>query len=113
MLEMAAVLSKTQSAFYKTCENTLRDNVRKDFFNGRYLADGFDCVSNAADFTIRPNIFLAAYIYPRLLEPDDWRACFKYIIPHLWCEWGGLSSVDFDDALFSFRFFRRRIMFDL
>ncbi len=100
MLALAAAVSKTHRTFYSNLEGTLRENARKEFFNGRFLADGFDCERNLTDFTIRPNIFLAAYVYPRLLEPDGWRACFKYAVRHLWREWGGLSSIDSDDPAF-------------
>ena len=69
--------------------------VRDDFWNGEILADRLD------DFTKRPNIYIAAYIYPELLTRDEWTTCFKNITPSLWLSWGGLSTIDKKHPLYT------------
>ncbi|MBW2991816.1 hypothetical protein KY345_01180, partial [Candidatus Woesearchaeota archaeon] len=69
--------------------------VYKNFWNMKYLDDGKD------DFTVRPNIFLAAYAYPDILRKEKWLQCFKYIIPELWLDWGGFSTIEKGHKLFT------------
>ncbi len=76
-------------------EKDLAERVRKDFWNGNYLDDGLK------DSTIRPNVFIAYYIYPELLSASQWVKCFRNILPALWNEWGGLSSIDKKNRLYS------------
>jgi glycogen debranching enzyme len=83
-----------------TLEKELADAVRERMFDGRRLADAFDPVTNEADFTARPNIFLAAYIYPQLLRKQEWIKCFEYALDRLWLNWGGLASLDRGDPRF-------------
>lgn len=80
---------------YKSLEVLTRRKVREHFWNGKYLDDGFQ------DPTVRPNLFLAYYIYPKLLSKDQWRDCFDEALDKLWMEWGGLSSIDKRSSLFS------------
>jgi hypothetical protein len=79
---------------FKEKEDGLKEKVYKYFWNRNYLDDGFN------DPTIRPNIFLAAYVYPELLSKEEWINCFEYILPHLWLEWGGVSTIDKNSKLF-------------
>jgi len=58
------------------------------------VADG------VGDNTIRPNIFIAAYVYPELLSKKEWITCFDHVLPKLWCDWGGLSTIDKSDKRF-------------
>ncbi|MEM4755941.1 MAG: amylo-alpha-1,6-glucosidase [Candidatus Woesearchaeota archaeon] len=67
---------------------SLRKNIRDLFFHGNLLADGKN------DTTIRPNLFLAYYIHKPLLSPKEWEAVFDRALPALWCEWGGLRTID-------------------
>ncbi len=80
---------------YKVLENILKTKVRRTFWDGKILADGFE------DFTIRPNIFMAAYAYPELLGNSEWEACFENALKGLWLDWGGLSTIDRSNALFT------------
>lgn len=75
-------------------EKTLKKIVQEKFWNGNFLADGFNLSSNAADFTLRPNIFLAAYLYPTLLTKAQWTQCFQGTLKGLWLKWGGLATID-------------------
>lgn len=75
-------------------DKALKKIVQEKFWNGKILADGFNPNSNLADFTLRPNIFLAAYLYPALLSETQWTQCFQNALKGLWLKWGGLASID-------------------
>jgi len=77
---------------YIVLEKELKKKVKEVFFKDDLLADGFN--DNNPDFTIRPNIFLAHYAYPNLLSKKEWKAVFEKALAALWCDWGGLSSID-------------------
>ena len=76
----------TQNHKYKVLENLLKNKVRDRLWNNRILADGLN------DFTIRPNIFIAAYAYPELLSANEWEECFGNALKGLWLGWGGLKQ---------------------
>jgi len=69
-------------------EQRLKESVKAVFWRGKYLSDGAD------DDAIRPNVFIAAYAYPELLSKKDWMDCFDRVLPELWLDWGGLSTID-------------------
>ncbi|RMD57640.1 hypothetical protein D6825_03405 [Candidatus Woesearchaeota archaeon] len=75
-------------------EYDFKDSVVSSFWNGNYLKDGCD------DPAIRPNLFIAAYVYPELLTKAQWRKCFSTALSRLWCEWGGLATIDVKSASF-------------
>lgn len=76
-------------------EKALRDATRKHFWTGSMIKDGKE------DPILRPNIFLAAYIYPRLLAKNEWLACIDTALKGLWLDWGGLASIDKRHPLFT------------
>ncbi len=84
------VAELTGEEVYKKLEESLAKQVKKYFWDGTLLADGL------GDHTIRPNVFMAAYIYPELLSGEEWESCFDAVLPKLWLEWGGISSIDTD-----------------
>jgi glycogen debranching enzyme len=84
----------TKSRGYKNKEQALKNKVRGSFWNGSILADGLN------DFTIRPNIFVAAYVYPDMLKKEEWAKCFENTLSSLWLDWGGLSTIDRKNYLF-------------
>jgi len=84
----------TNNKVYQGFESNLKKEVRKKFWNKKYLADGLD------DFTIRPNVFIAYYMYPELLTKKEWITCFDNVLKHLWNNWGGVSTVDKKSELF-------------
>lgn len=84
----------TRDIQYKVWEDELRESVRKNFWNGKILADGL------GDFTIRPNAFMAYYIYPELLTETEWISCFKEMLPSLWLDWGGIATIDKSSPIF-------------
>ncbi|MBD3309898.1 hypothetical protein GF351_01630 [Candidatus Woesearchaeota archaeon] len=79
---------------YAELQNELRQKVREKFWNKEWLADGLD------DWTIRPNIFIAAYAYPEMLSRKEWTRCFDAALKQLWLRWGGLSTIEKNNALF-------------
>ena len=72
----------------------LKERIKSSFWDGNMLADGLH------DFTIRPNVFLAYYVYPELLSEDEWKICFENALKKLWLEWGGLTTIDKENPLF-------------
>lgn len=73
----------------------LQKTVKAVFWNGKCLNDGKD------DPTIRPNVFIAAYVYPELLTHNEWASCFDHVLPKLWLDWGGLATIAKDHPLFT------------
>lgn len=89
---------------YKKLENETKMIVRERFWRPPVLADGITNIAdnnrNNRDETIRPNIFIAYYIYPELLSPEEWEACFDNALKKLWLDWGGISTIDINNKLF-------------
>ena len=75
-------------------ETHLRKKVRKIFFDGNNLYDGYYPHKNIVEKVIRPNIFIAAYIYPQLLTGKEWMNCFDNALEALWLPWGGIATID-------------------
>ncbi len=75
-------------------EQSLARRVRKAFWKKGVLLDG------VGDETIRPNVFLAYYLYPSLLTRERWKECFNNILPHLWNEWGGVATIGKTNPLY-------------
>ena len=92
----------TKDDKWKAFEHRLKEKVRELYFNGKYLHDNIDLLKNH-DSTIRPNLFIACYVYPQLLTKYEWEKCFDAIIPELWLNWkagGGFSTIDKHNNLF-------------
>ncbi len=78
----------TKNDQYNILKKELKDKIRENFYANEILTD------SPEDKSIRPNIFLAAYLIPELLTEEEWEVCFDKILPKLYLEWGGISSVD-------------------
>lgn len=91
-LKLAHSLTKETS--YKISEVSLRFDTKEKFWKNGILFDSPD------DPTIRPNIFLAYYIYPELLEPKEWQVCFDNALEALWLPWGGIATIDKNSPYF-------------
>ncbi len=96
MLRLMYTLSDDER--YKKMEEDLQEKVIEKFWNGDILSDGLD------DLTVRPNIFIAYYVYPELLSKEDWKRCFSTALDKLWLGWGGLASIETDHPLFTDRY---------
>lgn len=95
----------THNEDFRQYREDLRSKVREVFFKGHLLGDGatFNQESKTwiTDETTRPNIFLAYYIYPKLLSKLEWEDVFEYAINKLWLDWGGLSTIEKDHPWFT------------
>ena len=96
MLKLSNFLDELlkENIVYKTLEKNTADKVKEKFYLGGILKDG------ASDSTIRPNVFLAYYLYPELLNNEEWELVFDKSLDKLWLEWGGLSTIDKSSKLF-------------
>lgn len=92
MLNLAFKLTKNKK--YKVMEEKMKKLVKEKFFNGVYLTDGMD------DWTKRPNVFIAAYVYQGLLTKNEWETCFKALLQDLWLDWGGIATIDKENPIF-------------
>ncbi len=84
---------------YEGMIEELANKVRENFFDGEKLADGV--VGGEVDWTQRPNVFLACYVYPGLFSDEEWERIFDNALEHLWLDWGGLASISKDNELFT------------
>ena len=75
-------------------ETDFKEKVLKEFWDGKILLDGI------GEKTIRPNAFLAYFIYPELLSQDEWKRCFRNTLGSLWNSWGGISTLERKSKLF-------------
>lgn len=80
-------------------EKSFCDNVRKYFYRNNELLDGIS-FQGIPDTTKRPNIFLAAYFYPRLLSKNEWEDTIDAHLKALWLPWGGFATIDKTDLAF-------------
>jgi hypothetical protein len=87
--------SLTREEIYSRLAESLVKNVRSKFLAGGFIKDG------SADFTVRPNIFIAYYACPGLFPRGVWEKCFDYALSRLWLEWGGISTIDKTSPLFT------------
>lgn len=78
----------------KNFHEELKKNVRAAFLKEGMLKDCFD------DPLIRPNVFIAYYVYPELLSEEEWEIVFDSALKHLWLSWGGFSTIDKNSPLF-------------
>jgi len=96
MYKLASGLGKSNNEynFYKKMEEEMKKRVRRTFFDGENLYDGYCPRKKILDKTARPNIFIAAYIYPELLTKKEWTKCFENALEKLWLPWGGVATLD-------------------
>jgi len=78
----------TKNTIYLNDLNKLTQNIRQQYFKDGILLDGLD------DKTIRPNIFLAYYYYPRILRKKEWEVVFNNALEKLFLSWGGIATLD-------------------
>jgi hypothetical protein len=88
----------TKNEKYLSLISMLKSQVIENFWQKPILADGYELFK--PDLTIRPNIFLAYYLYPNLLNKKEWQLCFDNALDKLWLEWGGLSTIDKNHSFF-------------
>lgn len=86
--------SETNNDQYKILLEHLEREIVKNFFKDEIPWD------SPEDATVRPNVFLAYYLYPELMLKEKWEKCFDKILPELYLEWGGIASVSQVDGKF-------------
>lgn len=96
---LCTILGNDHVQKYEVLERKTREHVRSRFFDENRLADGI--TEEGVDNTQRPNLFMAYYAYPELLEDREWKKAFKYALKKLWLDWGGLSTIDKESPLYS------------
>ncbi len=101
MYKLGRLVDEKREEEYTRLEENLKREVRDIFWNGEVLADGYYVEENKVDRTIRPNIFLAYYIYPELLTKEEWIRCFRRALYVLWLDWGGLATIDKNSPKFN------------
>ncbi len=96
MYKMARILSnkKSERDFYGRMEGEMKQKVKNVFFDGENLYDGYYPHKDIIEKEIRPNIFIAAYIYPELLQKKEWIKCFDNALAKLWLPWGGIATLN-------------------
>jgi len=92
--------SAVKREFWQRLEAKLLLKTRQYFFDNTTAFDSIDPQTGKQNPVARPNIFLAAYIYPQLLLKNEWIKYFDQLLPKLWLDWGGLSTVDITSDLF-------------
>ena len=85
----------TNDKRYSMLESSLRKLVREKFWNNSILADGLN------DWTVRPNVFIALYVYPELLSRFEWEICIENSLKELWLDFGGIASISKSNRLFT------------
>lgn len=105
-LQLAAhinrLLKREKAKEYEEMELKMHKKVKELFFDGKRLADGYQ--DGNPDWTCRPNIFIAHYVYPDLLSKREWKHVFKWALPKLWLEWGGLATIEKEHYLFCWEY---------
>lgn len=94
-LELAINLSKfleTSYDKYHAQKNKILGIIHEKLIVNNVLLDGLYS-DGSQDMTIRPNVFLAYYIFPELLPLRLWRTTFDKILEECWLSWGGVSSI--------------------
>lgn len=71
----------------------LKENTIKSFYDKKTLYDYLDADLKPQK-NARPNFFIAYYVCPELLTKIMWEKVFDDLIPKLWLNWGGFSSID-------------------
>lgn len=103
MYQLAAkigrVLGDIEHAKFLRYEIELYGNVRKYLLKNNVLHDGLE-EDFSLDTKIRPNVFLAYYIYPNMIKKSEWMKTFDIALNYCWLDWGGLSSISVKDPLF-------------
>ncbi|MBN2052812.1 hypothetical protein JW756_04885 [Candidatus Woesearchaeota archaeon] len=84
--------------FFKSFEKEYKELVKKEFFMDGKLYDSI--TEQGPSEAIRPNIFLAHYIYPDLLTKKEWTAVCDDTLKALWLDWGGLTTINHTNSLF-------------
>ncbi|MFT7615527.1 MAG: putative glycogen debranching enzyme [Candidatus Woesearchaeota archaeon] len=79
-------------------EHDFRTTVAQRF-GKTYILDGINADSTD-DVTVRPNIFLAYYLYPWMFEETLWKTTFDAVIDACYVDWGGFATIQKTSPLY-------------
>ena len=98
--EVCVYLHDPEAEYYHRRELLMLTASRELLFDKekRMIYDGYQ--EHHRDGTIRPNLFLACYVYPGLLRREEWKEVFDKYLVHLFLDWGGFSSIDKEHLMF-------------
>ncbi|MFA6072864.1 MAG: amylo-alpha-1,6-glucosidase [Candidatus Woesearchaeota archaeon] len=91
-------LLKKENATFTILKDALKEKTRNTFFVDGLICDGYE--NGVLDRTLRPNVFLAYYIYPQLFSKEEWELAFDKVIDACFLDWGGFSTIDKNNYLF-------------
>ncbi|MBN1502959.1 hypothetical protein JW930_05435 [Candidatus Woesearchaeota archaeon] len=94
LMQYVCSLLKENGEYYTSLEVDIKNKAREAFFSNNNLKDGKN------DLTQRPNVFIAYYVYPDLLDAEEWKLVFKNALKKLWLDWGGLATIPKESSLF-------------
>ncbi|MGM5483720.1 MAG: amylo-alpha-1,6-glucosidase [Nanobdellota archaeon] len=86
IIKVSIILGKNNSIFKERKKKILK-SVRDVFLENGILKDGSD------DPTIRPNIFIAAYVAPEILNDNEWKSIIKNSLERIYFEKDGEASI--------------------
>ncbi len=89
-IQVSSHLQKDDSCFTKHYSSLLQNT--RSLKKGAILSDGLK------DTTVRPNIALAAYVFPQLFTQAEWEEVFDAAIQKLYLPWGALSTIQKDHS---------------
>ncbi|MFT4303880.1 MAG: amylo-alpha-1,6-glucosidase [Candidatus Woesearchaeota archaeon] len=93
ILELLYLL--TNGLKYKNQLDVMKSTVYDLFYDEKkkVLYDHLN-VDLKPSIKVRPNLFIAYYVFPDFLSKGEWEHVFDHSLKHLWLNWGGLSSID-------------------
>ena len=89
-------------AKYYEQKEEFKDCIRMEFLDNTFdgvIIDGYN-FEHHKDKSIRPNVFLAAYVAPDLFTNDELERMCDYYLQQLWQDWGGLATLSKESSLF-------------
>jgi hypothetical protein len=97
-LEALRFLTEHADASYQETYETVKQAVQQHLVKSGVAYDGRE--DGVLDWRRRPNVFLAYYLHSDMLPDAVWEQTFDRVIDACWLDWGGLSSIGIEDALF-------------
>lgn len=88
---LSIILNQKLNQHYLNLEKKILIKTRKKFYKNNKLADKI--TDKEQDFTQRPNIYIARYVYPHLFNNQEWEKIILNNLSETWLKWGGLTTI--------------------
>lgn len=98
-VKLCTILGKDVLPELKGFDTRIVHEIHEKMVVGNVLLDGL-WPDGSPDLTVRPNIFIAWYVFPRLFSAQEWSVFFASALDELFMEWGGLVSISRKSQLF-------------